>query len=216
MLGLLAWPSRFTWWQVTAGLLVGAVATFVARPAAVAVSSVPFRASLAEQVFVAWGGLRGAVPIVLATIPLSEGSPHADDIFDMIFVLVIILTVVQAPTLAPLADRLGLVERLQAHELEVEAAPMDRVRADMLQVLVTPDSRLHGVEVAELRLPPGAVVSLLVRNGSSTTPTSTTTLQHNDQLLVVTPRAQREATVRRLQEVSRAGRLARWNPQPPG
>jgi potassium/hydrogen antiporter len=215
MLGLLASPSRFTWWQLTAGLFVGAVATFLARPASVIVASLPFRPTLGEQLFVAWGGLRGAVPIVLATIPLSEGSPRADDIFGLIFVLVIILTLVQAPTLAPLADRLGLVERLHFRELELEAAPLDRVRADLLQVLVTPASRLHGVEIAELRLPAGAVVSLLVRNGESMTPTRTTTLQHLDQLLVVTPRVQREATERRLQEVSRAGRLARWNPQPP-
>jgi cell volume regulation protein A len=215
MLGLLASPSTFTWWQLGAGLFVGAVATLVARPVSVMVSALPFKVTVPEQIFVAWGGLRGAVPIVLATIPLSEGSPRATDVFGMIFVLVIILTLVQAPTLGPVARRLGVLEPHQARELDVEAAPMERIDADLLQVLVTGESRLHGVEVAELRLPPGSLISLVVRDGQSFTPQRTTSLRRGDQLLVVTPRAQREATERRLQDVSRAGRLARWNPGAP-
>lgn len=211
MLGLLASPSRFTTWQLTAGLFVGAVATFVARPIAVFVSSLPFKASAREQVFVAWGGLRGAVPIVLATIPLSQGSPRADDIFGLVFVLVVILTLAQAPTLAPVASWLGVTEKLRARELDVEAAPMERIDADLLEVTVSADSRLHGVEIAELRLPEAALVSLVVRGDRSFTPTLTTTLMRNDQLLVVTPRSQRTATEQRLQEVSRGGRLAGWN-----
>jgi cell volume regulation protein A len=122
---------------------------------------------------------------------------------------------VQAPTLQPLARRLGVIEEHQARELDVEAAPMERIDADLLQVLVTEKSRLHGVEIAELRLPPGALVSLVVRAGETFTPQRTTTLRRGDQLLVVAPRAHREATERRLQDVSRAGRLARWNPKSP-
>ncbi len=125
------------------------------------------------------------------------------------FVLVVVLTLVQAPALPTLADRLGVsVDR--PRDLDVEAAPLDRLSADLLQVHVTAKSRLHGVEIAELRLPRGTSVSLVVRGDDSFTPTLQTAIRRGDDLLVVTRRADRDATERRLQAVSRDGRLAGW------
>jgi len=82
----------------------------------------------------------------------------------------------------------------------------------MLQVHVTERSRLHGVEIGELRLPKGASVALVVRGGRSFTPGDRTPIRHGDDLLVVTPSRQRDATESRLQAVSRQGRLAGWSP----
>ena len=87
---------------------------------------------------------------------------------------------------------------------------MDRIAADMLQVNISPRSRLHGVEIGELRLPPGASVALIVREGETIVPERRTVLRHGDDLLVVTPRKLREATEERLRRVSAGGRLAQW------
>ena len=209
MLGLLASPGTFTGGQVLGGIVVGAVLTLVARPVSVLVSALPFKLPLPEQGYLALAGLRGAVPIVLATIPLAEDVARSQEIFNVVFVLVVVLTVITAPTLPALARRLRVtVER--PRDVDVEAAPLERIAADLLQVRITDQSRLHGVEISELRLPKGTSVSLIVRGDSSFTPDLHTTLRHGDDLLVVTPRDQREATERRLQSVSRGGRLAGW------
>ncbi len=216
MLGLLATPDRFTVFEVLIGLAAGAILTFVARPVSVFVSAVGSGLSLRQQLFLGWAGLRGAVPIVLATIPLAEGVYHAHRLFDVVFVLVVVYTVLQGPTIPAVARWLRLAIPDQATELEVEAAPLDRVAADLLQVRIGARSRLQGVEVRELRLPRGASLSLIVRDQGSFVPTPSTVLREDDDLLVVTPRSLREETEARLQEVTRYGRLAGWlNPGRP-
>jgi cell volume regulation protein A len=209
MLGLLASPGDFRWHHVVEGLVIGAVLTLLARPLSVLACAMPLRIPFAEQVFLTFGGLRGAVPIVLATIPLAADFPHATDIFNLVFMLVIVLTLVQAPALPALARRLGVVVD-RPRDLDVEAAPLERIAADLLQVHVTAKSRLHGVEISELRLPAGTSVSLIVRDERSFTPALSTSIRRGDDLLIVTRRADREATERRLQAVSRRGRLAAW------
>ena len=106
--------------------------------------------------------------------------------------------------------RLGVTEPGEPRDLEVEAAPLERIAADLLQINITRRSRLHGVEVGELRLPVGASVSLLVRDGRTLVPDQRTVLRRGDDMLVVTPRKVREATEHRLRAVSLRGRLADW------
>ena len=209
LLGLLASPGRFLS-AVPEALLIGAVATFVARPLAVWVSALPFRMPWREQVFLSWAGLRGAVPIVIATIPVTQGLPRAERVVDVVFVLVVLYTLVQAPTLPWVGRRLGVVEAGHAVDVEVEVAPLDQLRADLLQVRVGPGSRLHGVYVEELRLPPGAHVTLIVRDGQSIVPGPHTHFRTGDQVLVVAASAVRDAAEERLRAVARGGKLARW------
>jgi cell volume regulation protein A len=202
------------------------VLTFLARPLSVAATALADRLhlpgrrrsggrrdpdlTLPELVFISWAGLRGAVPIVLATIPLAEEVPGAPALFVVVFVLVVIDTLVTAPTMPGLARRLGLTPPTPVRDLDVEAAPLERIAADLLQVKVTDSSLMHGVEIGELRLPPGASVALVVRNGEVTVPEQRTVLRRGDDLLVVTPRVLRDPTEKRLQAVSRSGRLAGW------
>ncbi|MDP9436732.1 MAG: potassium/proton antiporter [Actinomycetota bacterium] len=216
LLGLLVSPDRLPE-AVGLALLVGAASTFLARPLAVAVSAAPFRLPLREQLFLSWAGLRGAVPIVLATIPVTAGVDGAERVVDVVFVLVVVYTLVQAPTLPFVGRRLGVVERGQALDLEVETAPLEEMGADLLQLRIPPGSRLHGVYVEELRLPPGAQLTLVVRDGQSLVPGPTTQLAVGDQLLVVATTAVRDAAEARLKAVARAGKLARWygDGQPP-
>ena len=174
------------------------------------VSTSVFRLPLREQGFLAWAGLRGAVPIVIATIPVTAGVAGGTRVLDVVFVLVVLFTLVQAPTLPWVGRRLRVVEELQARDLEVEAAPLEQVGADLLQVQVRADSHLHGLYVDELRLPAGAVLSLVVRAGQGTVPDGGFRLERGDQLLVVATVASRDAAEERLRAVSRDGKLARW------
>ncbi|MGA8986415.1 potassium/proton antiporter [Aeromicrobium sp.] len=209
MLGLLASPDELHWWHVWHGLAAGAILTFVARPLSVAVCAMWFKRSIPEQVFVGWAGLRGAVPIVLATIPLAADVPGSRDLFNVVFVTVVIYTLLQAARLPRLAARCGVLSDA-ARDVEVEAAPLERVSADLLQIHVPTGSKLAGVEIGELRLPVGASVSLVVRDGKTFVPHRTQRIAISDDLLIVTDRRVRERTEARLRAVGRDGRLAGW------
>lgn len=210
MLGLLASPSRIRLHDVLLALVIGIAVTVVGRFAAVALSATPFRMPWKEQTFIAWAGLRGAVPIVLATIPLAEHVPQADRIFDVVFVLVLLFTMLQGPSLPWLARRLGVLDDNAAYEVDIDVAPLESLGADMLQVFVPSESRLAGVEIGELRLPHGVSVSLVIRDERAFVPERRTVLRARDVVLVVAPSPLRERTVRRFRAVSRAGRLAGW------
>ncbi len=209
LLGLFATPSRLLH-TVAPALVAGLVLLVLARPLSVLLSTTPLRMPWREQVFLSWSGLRGAVPIVLALIPLTQGLPGAQELVDAVFVLVVLLTLVQGGTLPIVARWLGLVERAQAREVQVDAAPLDQLRAELLQIRVPRGSRLHGVYLSELRLPAGATVSLVVRGDQGFTPQPTTRLEEGDQLLVVATEQAREAAEKRIRAIDRAGRYARW------
>jgi len=210
MLGLLVSPGRISLEHVAVAVLAGLLLTVVARPLSVFACSFVGRMDLREQLFVSWAGLRGAVPIVLATIPLADAVPQSTELFDIVFVMVVIYTLLTGPTLPWVARVLGVAHQEEPRDLEVEAAPLERIAADLLQVNITRKSRLHGVEVAELRLPVGVSVSLIVRDGHTMVPDGRTVLRRGDDLLVVTPRKLREATEERLRKVSRSGRVTQW------
>ena len=210
MLGLLASPERITVSHVGYAVAAGLILTLVARPLSVLASAFATRLSVREGVFLSWAGLRGAVPIVLTTIALAHDVDGATELFDIVFVMVVIYTVLTAPTLPWVARRLGVISIGEPRDLEVEAAPLERVAADLLQINITRRSRLHGVEVGELRLPVGASVALIVRGDQTLVPDERAVLRRGDDLLVVTPRKLREDTEQRLRAVSRSGRLAQW------
>ncbi|MFC7548466.1 potassium/proton antiporter [Plantactinospora sp. GCM10030261] len=209
LLGLLVSPDRLGS-AVFPAVVAGLALVLLARPLSVLVSATPFRVGPREQAFLSWGGLRGAVPIVFATIPLSYGVPGAERLFDVVFVLVVIFTMLQAGTLAPAARRLRVTAPAEAAEVRVETAPLDRMRADLLQLEIPPGSRLAGVHVDELRLPVGASVTLVLRDGNGFVPGPDTRLRTGDSLLIVATAESRDVAERRLRAVSRRGRLARW------
>jgi cell volume regulation protein A len=166
--------------------------------------------SLREQAFLSWAGLRGAIPVVLATIPWAAGVEGSKDIFNQVFVIVIVFTLLQGPTLPLVARLLKVTAPGEAHDLEVEAAPLEELNADLLQVKVPPGSQLHGVEIFELRLPAGAQVTLIVRDRKSFVPSRSTRIRSDDQLLIVTTVDCRDQVEHRLRAVSRRGKLAGW------
>ncbi|MCP3797745.1 potassium/proton antiporter [Allokutzneria sp. A3M-2-11 16] len=209
LLGLYASPGRLPSVIIPA-LITGAVLVLVARPLSVLAAALPFRVPWREQVFLSWSGLRGAVPIVLALIPVTRDFPGAQQLIDVVFVLVVVLTLVQGTTLPLVARMLGLVRRGEAQEIEVDSAPLDELGAELLQVRVPKGSKLHGVYISELRLPVGATVSLVVRDKAGFTPQPTTRVQVGDQLLIVATEEVRADAERRIRAIDRAGRYARW------
>jgi cell volume regulation protein A len=210
LLGLLASPSRLGS-QIIPALVVGLVLLLIARPASVFASLVWFKYSWQDQLFLSWAGLRGAVPVVLATVPLTVGTPDTEWIFDLVFVLVLIFTLVQALPMPWIARRLGLAEAAQVIDLDVEATPLEELRADVLQLHVGDTSRLNGVQIQELRLPKGANVTLVVRGDQGFVPGQRTVIRHGDQLLLVTTAKSRDQAIRRVRSISREGRMAGWS-----
>ncbi|MEU1145587.1 potassium/proton antiporter [Streptomyces sp. NPDC005863] len=209
LLGLLVTPHDLlddTWPAV----LIGLVLTVVARPLEVVLSLLPFRMPWQEKALLSWAGLRGAVPIILATIPMVSDVEDSQRIFNIVFVLVVVYTLIQGPTLPWLARKLRLGDSSEAADLGVESAPLERLQGHLLSVAIPKGSRMHGVEVGELRLPPGSAVTLVVRDGESFVPLPTTVLRRGDELLVVATDPVRDAAERRLRAVGHGGKLASW------
>lgn len=209
MLGLLASPSRLPG-QILPALAAGLLLVFVARPASVLVSTLPLRVPWRQQAFLSWAGLRGAVPIVLATIPIGAHVAGSTRLFDLVFVLVGVFTLLGGPALPWTARQLRLITPAEPLDIDAEAAPLEALHADLLQAEIPAGSRLDGVEIFELRLPAQANLALIVRDGRGFVPGPTTALQAGDRLLIVASAAVRDQTERRLRAVSRAGRLAGW------
>ncbi|MEU6755116.1 potassium/proton antiporter [Streptomyces sp. NPDC046685] len=210
LLGLLVTPHELVrdFWPA---VVIGLVLTMVARPLEVLVSLLPFRVPWQEQALMSWAGLRGAVPIILATIPMVSGIEGSDRVFNIVFVLVVVYTLVQGPTLPWVARKLQLGDTQEsASDLGIESAPLEKLRGHLLSFAIPPASRMHGVEVSELRLPPGASVTLVVRDAKSFVPSPSTVLRRGDELLVVATDPVRDAAEARLRAVARGGKLAGW------
>ena len=108
---------------------------------------------------------------MLATVPVTAGVPRSRELFGLVFVLVVVFTLVQGPdTVHWSRASLGLVVAAEPTHIDVEAAPLEDLDAEVLQLRIPPGSQLHGVEIFELRLPRGAAVTLVVRDGVSFVP----------------------------------------------
>jgi len=173
MLGLLVFPSHFPDVALR-GLLIAAFLVVVARPLAVFVSLTPFRVPFREQAMIAWVGLRGAVPIVLATWPRTQGVAHAEEIFDIVFFVVVTSVALQGATLPYVARLLDVVES--------DDAPVVAPRV----VRIAVGARVDGRMLADVGLPPGALVTLLHRGDDVLVPQGSTTFATGDVAHVLT------------------------------
>ncbi|MEV0523986.1 potassium/proton antiporter [Streptomyces sp. NPDC050439] len=210
MLGLLVTPSELPP-AILPAIGVGLILLLVARPLSVAACLLPFRTPWRDQVFIAWAGLRGAVPIVLATFPIVAGVGGAQHLLNVVFVLVVIFTLVQGPTLPTAARWLRLTKKDALRDLHVETAPLDVLDADLLTTTVPPGSLLSGVAIFELRLPNPTVITLIIREGITLVPHQDTVLRTGDEILLITTPDTKDAAERRLRAVGRRGKLARWH-----
>jgi cell volume regulation protein A len=185
VLGLLSFPSRL---PAVAGpaILLGAVLMLVARPLATAACLAPFRYGVGEIGFIAWGGLKGAVPIVLAMYPLLAGIEGADLLFDVVFFVVLLGAVTQGWTLPPLARALGVSEPTgERPPVTLEITSLKDVDADIIEYTIMPGAKPAGRRVRELALPDGALVAMIVRRDQLIPPRGSTMLAEGDHVFVL-------------------------------
>jgi cell volume regulation protein A len=185
VLGLLSTPSELVA-VAGPGLLVAGVLITLARPLAVVPLLWPFGFSWREQVLIAWVGLKGAVPIILATFPLMFGVPDGRLLFNVVFFAVLVSAVLQGWTLPTLASRLHLQEpRPPAPAVSLELMALRDVNADIVDYAVTEGSPLAEKTVKELQLPEGAVLALISRDSTLIAPRGSTSLRPGDHLFVI-------------------------------
>jgi cell volume regulation protein A len=183
LLGVLVFPSQLGEVALPA-LAVTALLVLLARPVAVLVCLPWFRFRLNELALIAWAGLRGAVPIVLATIPFTAGYPDGALIFDAVFFVVLVSAAVQGASIPWVARRLGLGDRNNILRPVAEAFAIDGVDADLIEVHVSADLHISGKRLKEVPLPDGVVLTAVMRGERILVPGHNTRLRNGDLLLL--------------------------------
>jgi cell volume regulation protein A len=208
-LGLLVFPSELgdVWLEGTALALV---LVFVARPLPAILSTAFDRFTARERVVLGWAGLRGAVPVVLATFPVIEGVPQgrSHDFFNIVFFAVVISTLLQGTTVEWLARRLGVTTSEPALPRPlVETGTVRRLGAEIVEYPVGPDDAIVGQLVRELGLPRDALLSVIVRGEEALLPRGSTRIEAADRLHVMV----REEVAEDMDDL-----LERWRSGPVG
>jgi cell volume regulation protein A len=184
-LGLLVFPSRLDDVALR-GTVLALVLVFVSRPVAVAVSTLPMRFTWTERAVLAGAGLRGAVPVVLATFPVIEGVSGSTRLFDVVFFAVLLSTLIQGTTFEPVARWLGATTDEPALPRPLaEAGTIRRLGAEVLEYPVADDDAVVGARVRDLGLPREAVVNVIVRDREAIPPRGSTVLRAGDRLHVL-------------------------------
>jgi cell volume regulation protein A len=192
VLGLLSLPSRLLD-AAGAGLLIAAVLIFISRPVAIALTLLPFRFlgrefrfNWREQLFLTWGGLKGAVPITLATFPLMFGVPGAQFLFDVVFFVVLVSALVQGWSIPWVARRLGLETPTKAPSpVTLEISSLRHVEGDIVDYLVDENSPAAGRQVKALALPQGVVIAIIARGEQIIPPQGGTRIEVGDHVILV-------------------------------
>lgn len=185
VLGLLVFPSHVAA-VAGPGVLVAAFLMLVARPLAVLVTLVPFRMKFREKLLVSWVGLRGAVPIVLATFPMMAGVARSEIMFNVVFFVVVASALFQGKTLMEVARFLKLDGPLpDKPKYPLEFDKTEHTRSEMREIDVPAGSPAAGKPISELKLPAGSLILLVNRKKEFLVPSGTTVIQENDTLLIL-------------------------------
>jgi cell volume regulation protein A len=186
LLGLLVFPSRLA--SVAGpGLALGLFLAFVARPLVVWLCLLPFRVQRRELVFVSWVGLKGAVPIMLATFPVFAGVEGAGRVFDLVFFVVVVSALVQGTSVRWLARRLELeIGGPPPPRAMLEINSTQRLSGEVMSFYVEPASAVAGSRISDLPIPDGSAVMLVVRGRELVAARGRTVLEPGDHVYVFT------------------------------
>jgi len=185
MLGLLVFPRQWAevWFE---GTLLFLALTFIARPLAVFAGTAFMKLGWRNRLFISWAGLRGAVPIVLATYPAAAGIKGSDDIFNLVFFAVVLSVIIQGSTLGPLARWLKLSVPARPKPLvSLELFTMSHSDYDLVVIDIPKSTVSEGPRIRDLALPEGAVITMITRDGQVVLPKGNTRLQGWDQVTVL-------------------------------
>jgi cell volume regulation protein A len=185
VLGLLVFPSRLP--QVAGvSLLLSLFLVLVARPVAVLLSLAFAKLRFRQKLLIARVGLRGAVPIVLATFPFLAGLPRAELYFDVVFFIVLTSVLLQGTSIPLVARWLRLNVPLRARQQHpLEFFPTTNARDDLVELNVPGSSPVADRRIMDLPLPKSALIVLVGRGGDFVAPDGSTVLETGDALLVL-------------------------------
>ncbi|MEA2422197.1 MAG: potassium/hydrogen antiporter, partial [Thermoleophilaceae bacterium] len=185
VLGLLVFPSQLGPVALE-GTALALVLVFVARPVATALATLGGGFDGHERVVLGWAGLRGAVPVVLATFPVIDHVPGSHDFFNIVFFAVLVSTLLQGTTFEPLAKRLGVTTNEPALPRPLtEAGTIRRLGAEVIEYPVGAEDALVGKRVRQLGLPRDALLNVIVRGEQAIPPRGSTMIEAGDRLHVL-------------------------------
>ncbi|MCK9263847.1 MAG: cation:proton antiporter, partial [Deltaproteobacteria bacterium] len=185
LLGLQVFPHQWAelWPE---GIVLFVALTFIARPLAVGLGTIRMNLKWKEKVFIAWAGLRGSVPIILATYPAAAGMAIGQEVFNLVFFAVLLSIAVQGNTMGVLARWLKLIRPMRPRPLfNLELVTMSDSDFDLIVVDLPGPKGVIGTAIADLSLPPGAVITLITRGRGLVVPKGSTQLRGWDQVTVL-------------------------------
>ncbi|MCS6979819.1 MAG: potassium/proton antiporter [Flavobacteriales bacterium] len=186
-LGLLVFPSHL-WAVASKGFLVASFLILVARPVAIFSSLAFFRFDFRCRLFIAWAGLRGAVPIVFATYPYLAGVEKADLIFNLVFFVSVLSVVVQGTSMPLVARWLGLLQKdkeISENSIPAHFLPEDLPRSAIREFELLPGHYAVKKKIMDLKIPPDIFILLIKRQGQFIRPGGSTLLQAHDRLTLL-------------------------------
>ncbi|WP_429370179.1 potassium/proton antiporter [Paenibacillus sp. DS2015] len=192
LLGLLVFPQQLPGiiWK---SLMLSFILMVVARPMGVYLSTLFTKYSFKEKLLISWAGLRGAVPIVLATYPLMAQLEHGHLFFNVVFFVVLTSAIIQGATISPLAERLGLAGEVKpSNPSLLELTALGKTKSEINHIEVNSSMAIAGKEIIELDLPDDILFTALIRNEQIITPRGNTTIEAGDTLYILSPKAKRK------------------------
>lgn len=209
LMGLLVFPHQWQniWLE---GIILFLVLTFVSRPLAVGLGTIGMHLGWKRKLFIMWAGLRGSVPIILATYPAAAGLPESQDIFNLIFFAVFLSVIFQGSTLGSMARWLGLSSIERPKPLyNLDLITMAKSDLDLVVVNLPGPRGVVGAQIRDLRLPPEAVIIMITRSEKVVSPQGDTHLQGWDQVTVLAHVKDEDSIRRELQNSIRKADTAK-------
>lgn len=184
-LGLLVYPSHIVP-LIGVGLLLTLLLMVVARPLSVLLCLLPFKMDFSQKTMLAWVGLRGSVPIILATFPLMAGIPQADIIFNVVFFVVIMSVFIQGTSI-PFVSKLLKLEVPLANRISypIEFEKTEAIDAELTDMIVPYDSVVVGKSISDLGVPAKCLIVLVSREGKFVIPSGSLIIESGDVLLIL-------------------------------
>ncbi|MDO7904850.1 potassium/proton antiporter [Paenibacillus sp. JX-17] len=192
LLGLLVFTEQLfdIIWQ---GIALSLILMFIARPIGVFIALLVSKFSVSEKLFISWAGLRGAVPIVLATYPLLDRLEHGQLFFNVVFFVVLTSAIIQGTTIMPLATRLGLAdEQLDNNPSLLELVSVGKTSSEINHIQVKPSMSISGKQIQDINLPDDILFTAIIRGEEIVTPRGNTVIEPGDTLYVLSPKAKRK------------------------
>lgn len=182
LLGLLSFPSKLPSVAITA-IFVVLFLTFVARPVSTLFVLSPFKCKLNQQIFVAWSGMRGAASIVFAIMAMTSPATLGNDIFHIVFFIVLFSVLVQGTLLPVVARKLDMIDE-DGDVMKTFTDYADEMPVEFIRFKITNGHEWHGKKVADITLPPECILVLLIRGEEKFVPKGNTVLNEGDTIIL--------------------------------